>query len=125
MARYHQYATAGAVAVAALLAIEPADAAQQQCIFDWAVPGEYTISGNVGGRVESATALLSPACRVFFRIPGVYSGGQVQEAGSCLKFGFKVDGAPRAFTAQWCDDHAVLPWQGKEIPVKVTPVLRR
>lgn len=94
------------------------------CMFDWAKPGTYEVRGNFRGQVESASAKLTSDCRVTLQIPGVFAGGKVSKAGSCLKFSFKVDWEKnKTFTARWCDGHGVVPWEGRN--VRATVVLRR
>ncbi len=105
---------AGLAAFAA--ATPPADAASAQpCIYDWAVPGLYEISGNFRGTVESAGARLTSDCRVQLKIPGVFAGGLLRKAGHCLAFSFKVEGVQQAFTARWCNTYGIVPWNGKQI----------
>lgn len=96
----------------------PASAAKT-CFFDWAVPGTYVIRGDFRGTVESTTATLTANCRVVFNIPGVFSGGPVQRAGRCLRFGFKVEGQKQVFTAQWCNTYGIVPWEGRNIRATV------
>lgn len=89
------------------------------CGQEWAVPGEYYVSGNFRGRDESTVIRLSNNCRVHFQVPGVFSGGPVEVAGNCVRFNFKVRGANQPFEARWCDDVGTVPWNGQDIRVKV------
>lgn len=105
------------VGFAALAASSPpaAAASAQPCIYDWAVPGLYEISGNFRGTVESAGARLTSDCRVQLKIPGVFAGGLLRKAGHCLAFSFKVEGKQQPFIARWCNTYGVVPWNGKQI----------
>ncbi|MFW6076182.1 MAG: hypothetical protein ACOC71_00385 [Hyphomicrobiales bacterium] len=94
-------------------------AAVGTCVFDWAVPGPYDITGNFRGRTETTTARLTNDCRVTIALPGVFTGGPVRRAGDCLQFSFRVEGERQAFTARWCDSYAVVPWQGRNIRAEV------
>ncbi len=100
---------------------EPAHAAKS-CGFDWAKPGKYQVSGNFRGRVESATARLTPDCRVSLQIPGVFSGGQVKRSGKCLRFALKVQGERQVLFAKWCDSFGLVPWQGRNIRAQITRI---
>jgi hypothetical protein len=91
------------------------------CIHPWAKPGRYTIEGQLNDRVQRTTAYLTNACRVNFSLPGVFSGAPVQQSGECLAFAFKVRNRPEVFVARWCDDHATVPWNGRDVMVKVSP----
>jgi hypothetical protein len=93
--------------------------AQPSCGPEWALPGEYYVSGNFRGRNESTVIRLSSSCRVHFQVPGVFSGGPVQASGECVRFSFKVRGEKRPLEARWCDDVGTVPWNGREIQVKV------
>jgi hypothetical protein len=95
--------------------------AARVCIFNWAVPGTYKVSGNFRGTTETASARLTNDCRVFFQVPGVFSGGPVRRSGSCLKFSFKVEGERSVFSARWCDTYGIVPWQGRNIRAEVSP----
>lgn len=113
-----------ALAVAALAFMASPASAAKGCVFDWAKPGTYEIRGNFRGQVESASAKLTSDCRVVLQIPGVFAGGKVSKAGSCLKFHFKVDWEKdKTYTARWCDGHGYVPWEGRN--VRATVVLRR
>jgi hypothetical protein len=109
----------GAPLVLLVAAAGQAEAAKS-CVFGWAVPGTYVISGNFRGSVESTTARLTPDCKVSIRIPGVFTGGPVTRSGQCLRFSFKVQGEKRVFTAQWCNGYGIVPWQGRNIRATVT-----
>ena len=89
------------------------------CGQQWAVPGEYYVSGNFRGSQESTVIRLSNSCRVHFQVPGVFSGGPLQVAGQCVHFSFKVRNAPEPLQAKWCDEFGVVPWNGQDIKVKV------
>ena len=115
--------TAGAFALG-VLALMSGEAAAKSCVHAWAVPGTYTISGNFRGKVESAGARLTRDCRVSIRVPGVSSNTRVRRAGKCLRFGFKVDGVKKAFTAKWCNKVGYIPWKGKNIRASVRLVKR-
>jgi len=91
------------------------------CIHPWAKPGRYTIEGRLNDRVQRTTAYLTNACRVNFSLPGVFSGGPVQQSDECLAFAFKVRNQPQVFVARWCDDLATVPWNGRDVVVKVWP----
>jgi len=100
----------------------PDDAqAARTCIFSWAVPGTYKVSGNFRGTTETASARLTNDCRVFFQVPGVFSGGPVRRSGRCLRFSFKVEGKRRVFSARWCNTYGIVPWQGRSIRARVSP----
>ncbi len=101
------------------VACDPAHAARK-CVFSWAVPGTYKVSGNFRGSTEAASARLTSDCRVFFRVPGVFSGGPVRRSGSCLKFSFKIEGQRRVFSARWCNTYGIVPWQGRNIRARVS-----
>src|SRR5690606_28780841 len=93
-----------ALAVAALALMTSPASAAKGCLFDWAKPGAYEVRGNFRGQVESASAKLTSDCRVILQIPGIFAGGKVSKAGSCLKFSFKVEWEKgKVFTARWCD----------------------
>jgi hypothetical protein len=100
----------------------PATAAAK-CIFDWAVPGPYDISGNFRGRVETITAWLTPDCRVNIPLPGVFTGGRLKRQGKCLAFSFRVQNVRQSFTARWCGSYGVVPWQGRNVRASI--VMRR
>jgi len=97
---------------------QPAPAAVA-CIFDWAVPGSYDISGNFRGRLETVTARLTNDCRVTIGLPGVYTGGPLRRAGRCLTFTFRVQDQRQTFTARWCRSTGVVPWQGRNVRARV------
>ncbi len=106
-----------------LVAVLPDNAqAARQCVFNWAQPGVYRVAGNFRGTIESATARLTHDCRVYFQVPGVFSGGPVRRSGRCLKFRFKVEGKTRIYSATWCNTYGVVPWQGRRIRAKVTRI---
>ncbi|WP_337660208.1 hypothetical protein [Anderseniella sp. Alg231-50] len=106
-----------------LVAMLPGDLqAATRCIFNWAQPGTYKMSGNFRGTTEAATARLTHDCRVYFQVPGVFSGGPVRRSGRCLKFRFKVDGEARIFSARWCNTYGVVPWQGRDVRASVTRI---
>lgn len=94
-------------------------AAAGTCIFDWAVPGPYDISGQFRGQTETVTARLTNDCRVTISLPGVFTGGPVRRVGSCLQFSFRVEGERQTFTARWCNDRGVVPWQGRDVQATV------
>lgn len=96
-------------------------AAAASCIFDWAVPGLYDVSGSFRGRTESVTARLTSDCRVTIGLPGVFTGGRVTRAGSCLQFSFRIEGERQTFTARWCDSYGVVPWQGRNVRANIVP----
>ena len=103
---------AGLIWVALLAAPTPAAA---NCIFDWAVPGRYDISGNFRGQAETVMARLTNDCRVDIALPGVFTGTPLRRDGSCLKFSFKIQDVRQAFTARWCGGYGVVPWQGRNV----------
>jgi hypothetical protein len=105
---------AGLAVLALTTAGTPAVAATG-CIFDWAVPGNYEISGSFRGRTETVPAHLTNDCRVRIALPGVFTGGQLKRQGRCLAFSFRVEGERQAFTAQWCGSYGVVPWQGRSV----------
>ncbi len=112
-------------AMTGLIVFAPTGKAEAKaCGPAWAIPGTYTISGDFRGKVESAGAKLSRNCRVNIRVPGVFSGTKVRRAGNCLKFGFKIEGVKRGFTAKWCNTVGVIPWKGRNIRAKVKLVKR-
>jgi hypothetical protein len=98
--------------------------AARNCGYGWAVPGSYRITGNFRGATESGIARLTNDCRVILQIPGVFSGGGVRRSGGCLLFSFKVDGEARVFTARWCNNYGIVPWQGRNIRASVTRIRR-
>lgn len=100
------------------LAATPATAADT-CIYDWAVPGPYEISGNFRGQEETVAARLTDDCRIILQLPGVATGGELQPAGDCLAFSIQVEGEHQSFTARWCDDYGVVPWQGRNVQATV------
>jgi hypothetical protein len=104
---------ASLIVLAVSTAAPPAVA--QACVFDWARPGSYDISGNFRGQVETVTARLTHDCRVSIGMPGVFTGGPLRRAGRCLEFSFRVEGERRTFTARWCGNYGVVPWQGRNI----------
>ena len=113
--------TPAAAAIVLFAAFAPGDAqAARKCIFSWAIPGTYKISGNFRGTTEAASARLTNDCRVFFRVPGVFSGGPVRRSGKCLRFNFKVEGQRSVFSARWCNTYGIVPWQGRNIRARVT-----
>ncbi|MEO9873605.1 MAG: hypothetical protein ABJ361_14610 [Anderseniella sp.] len=106
-----------------LAAMLPGEAlAADRCIFNWALPGTYKLSGNFRGTTEAATARLTHDCRVYFQVPGVFSGGPVRRSGPCLKFRFKVNGETKIFSARWCNTYGVVPWQGQNVRAAVTRI---
>jgi hypothetical protein len=110
--------------VLAVLALTPAAAPAATvgtCIFDWAVPGPYDVSGDFRGRTETVTARLTNDCRITIALPGVFTGGPVKQAGSCLAFSFKVEDVRQALTAQWCKDYGVVPWEGRNVRAQIIP----
>ncbi len=112
-------AATGTLSIA--IAYTPAIAAKT-CIFSWAVPGTYKVAGNFRGTTEAATAKLTRNCRIVFQVPGVFSGGPVLRAGSCLRFNFKVEGDNRTYSARWCNTYGVVPWQGRNIKAVVSRI---
>ncbi len=111
--------TAAAIMLFAGAAPDNANAARK-CVFNWAVPGTYKVSGNFRGTTEAATARLTNDCRVYFQVPGVFSGGPVRRSGRCLRFSFKVEGERRVFSARWCNTLGIVPWQGRDIRTRVS-----
>ncbi len=106
-----------------LVAMLPGDAsAAKRCTFSWALPGTYKLSGDFRGTVEVATARLTHDCRVYFQVPGVFSGGPVRRSGRCLKFRFKVNGETKIFSARWCNTYGVVPWKGRNVRAAVTRI---
>ena len=93
--------------------------AAKPCIHAWAVPGKYTIRGKLNDRVQSAHAHLSNSCRISFNLPGVFTGGPVKKAGECLQFTFKVQKQQQVFVARWCNTHATVPWNGRDVRISV------
>lgn len=89
------------------------------CVFDWAVPGPYDISGNFRGQVETITAWLTPDCRVTIPLPGVFTGGPLRRDGRCLAFSFKLQNVRQSFTARWCGSYGVVPWQGRNVRASI------
>jgi hypothetical protein len=106
---------AACVALLALAAAAAPSAAADACIFDWAVPGSYEISGSFRGRTETVPARLTNDCRVTISLPGVFTGGPLRRHGPCLAFSFRVEGERRPFSAQWCGSYGVVPWQGRNV----------
>ena len=92
------------------------------CGANWAEPGVYKITGNFRGKEESAGAELTRDCRIDLKIPGVYTGGPVKRAGSCLRFTFKIDKEKKLFKGRWCDGFAVVDWKGKDVRADVKAV---
>jgi len=107
------------VGIFGLAATPDTASAAKSCIHEWAVPGQYTVAGNFRGSNESASARLTRDCRLFFQVPGVFSGGRVKADGECVSFSFKVDGAPKAFRGKWCNTYGVVPWNGRLIRASV------
>ena len=95
------------------------------CIQPWAEVGKYLIEGDFRGRVERATAHLTPACRVTINLPGVFTGGPVKAKDGCLQFSFKVQKQPETFTALWCGGYAIVPWKGRDMRATVFRVRER
>lgn len=110
---------AACVALLALVAAAVPAAAANACIFDWAVPGTYEISGDFRGRTETVSARLTHDCKVRISLPGVFTGGPLRRQGRCLAFSFRVEGERRAFTAQWCGSYGVVPWQGRNVRASI------
>lgn len=96
--------------------------AAKSCGFGWAKPGSYKVSGNFRGRVESTSARLTRDCRVSLRIPGVFTGGRVKKSGKCLRFAMKVEGQRKVFFAKWCNSYGLVPWKGRNIRARITPI---
>ena len=107
-----------------LIVLAPTNAVAKACFHKWAKPGTYTITGNFRGKIETAGAKLSRNCRIHIRVPGVLSGTKVRRSGRCLRFGFKVRGVKRAFTAKWCNKVGYLPWKGRKVRATVRRVGR-
>lgn len=101
-------------------AATPAEA--KTCGFEWAVPGQYQVSGDFRGQMDSVTARLTTDCRVTIGLPGVFTGGQVTLAGDCLVFSFRVEGEQRSFEAQWCGGYGLVPWEGRNVRATVARV---
>ena len=97
------------------------DAKASTCGVDWAHPGKYKIAGSFRGKKESTNAFLGKDCRIVLQVPGVYTGGKVKKAGSCLTFDFKVEGDKTTYNAKWCETYGLVPWQGKTLRAAVTP----
>lgn len=97
--------------IGAILWDAPARAADP-CIHPWAKPGEYTVSGSFQGRIRSITTKLTKGCRIIINFPGVFTGGPVTRAGSCVRFSFKVSGEPQTLTGRWCNGYAIIPYNG-------------
>jgi len=113
-----------AVLVLAVLALTPAPAPAATwgtCIFDWAIPGPYDVSGNFRGQTETVTARLTNDCRITIGLPGVFTGGPVKQAGPCLAFSFKVEDVRQTFSARWCKDYGVVPWEGRDVRAQIVP----
>jgi hypothetical protein len=108
--------------VLALTAATPATAANT-CTFDWAVPGAYEISGNFRGQAATVMARVTNDCRVTIGLPGVFTGGPLRRAARCLEFSFRVQDVRQTFTARWCDNYGVVPWEGRD--VRATIVMRQ
>jgi len=106
----------GSIITGQSVAVQAADT----CLFSWAVLGTYKVSGYFHGTTETATAKLTRDCRVFFQVPGVFSGGLVRRSGNCLRFSFKVEGERQTYSAQWCDSYGIVPWQGQNIKAEVS-----
>ena len=111
--------------VLSALLFSSGEAAAKSCIHGWAIPGTYTIAGNFRGKVEAAGARLTRDCRVIIRVPGVFSGTKVRKSGKCLRFGFKIEGQRKAFTAKWCNKVGYIPWKGRNIRASVNLVKRQ
>lgn len=60
-------------------------------------------------------ARLTNSCRVTIGLPGVFTGGVVRRSGRCLNFTFKVQEERQTFTARWCDNYGVVPWEGRDV----------
>ena len=84
-------------------------AAARRCVFGWAVPGAYVITGQFRGSVRSATIYLTNNCRLVIPLPGVFTGGRLVQAGQCLKFNLKVGKKKKALTAHWCNTYGIVP----------------
>jgi hypothetical protein len=106
---------AACIALLALAGAATPSAAANACIFDWAVPGTYGISGNFRGRTETVPARLTHDCRVAISLPGVFTGGPLRRQGRCLAFSFRIEGERQPFSAQWCGSYGVVPWQGRNV----------
>jgi hypothetical protein len=111
--------SAACLALLALLAAAVPSSAANACIFDWAVPGTYEISGNFRGRTETVQARLTPDCRVTISLPGVFTGSRLKRQGRCLAFSFRVEGERHPFSAQWCGSYGVVPWQGRNVRANI------
>jgi len=107
-----------AVGLGGVLAPDAAQAGRA-CIHPWAQPGEYVIVGQFQGHRQSTIAWLTNNCRVYIDFPGVFTGGPVTKAGKCVAFGFRVQGAPEVFAAQWCGQYALVPLEGETIRADV------
>lgn len=94
-------------------------AAAPACIYDWAIPGVYDISGNFRGEVETVIARLTNDCRVAISLPGIFTGGALKRDGRCLTFSFRVEGERETFKARWCDSYGVVPWKGREVQASI------
>jgi hypothetical protein len=104
--------------VLVLTAATPATAANT-CTFDWAVPGAYEISGNFRGQAATDMARVANDCRVTIGLPGVFTGGPLRRATRCLEFSFRVQDVRQTFTARWCDNHGVVPWEGRDVQATI------
>ena len=111
--------TAMAIAATSALGFAGSAGAVETCGYSWAIPGQYTVEGDFRGRVERTITRLSSNCRIYFTVPGVFSGGPVQKAGGCLSFTFKVRNEPRPLSARWCNGYADIPWNGRVIRASV------
>jgi hypothetical protein len=119
--RFHRAVLASAVLGSALLALGPAApaAAARTCVFEWAVPGQYEISGNFRGQSQTVMARLTSNCRVTIGLPGVFTGGVVRKSGGCLTFPFKVQDERQTFTARWCGSVGTVPWEGRDVQATI------
>jgi hypothetical protein len=109
-----------AIAAAALTSAAT-PAAAGTCIFDWAVPGPYDVSGNFRGRTDTVMARLTNDCRVTIGLPGVFTGAPVRQAGNCLAFSFRVQDVRQTFNARWCESYGVVPWEGRDVRATIVP----
>ncbi len=105
---------ASSLLVVALGSASHPAAAARRCIFSWAVPGTYVITGEYRGSVQSANIYLTNNCKLIIPLPGVFTGGQLVRAGQCLKFNLKVEHMKKAVTAHWCNTYGTVPL-GKHI----------
>lgn len=111
--------TSAGLLVLLMLTAGAPPAAAQICLFDWATPGSYEITGDFRGRSETVMARVTNDCRVTISLPGVFTGAALKRAGRCLAFTFRVQDVRQTFTARWCDSYGVVPWEGREVRASI------